>query len=165
MPAWLDAIVFFLTIFFMLVGLFGSLIPLFPGLVIIWLAALIYGIVVGFKTLGIVIFILITLLMLVGGVVDNIMMGVGARLGKAGWWSIIIALISGIVVTLVFPPFGGLIAAPLAVYLAEVIRQRDWRKAFKSLGGLTAGWSLSFLVRFGIGVVMIVLWGIWAWLR
>jgi len=149
----------------MLVGLFGSLIPFFPGLVIIWLAALIYGIVVGFKTLGIVLFIFITVLMLVGGVVDNIMMGIGARLGKAAWWSIIIALIAGVVGTLVFPPFGGLIAAPLAVYLAELIRQRNWRNALGSFGGLTAGWSLSLLVRFGIGVVMILLWAVWAWFR
>ncbi len=49
----------------MMVGLFLSIIPFFPGITVIWLAALIYGIVTGFNTLGIVLFVLITIGMLI----------------------------------------------------------------------------------------------------
>jgi uncharacterized protein YqgC (DUF456 family) len=51
----------------MIISLFGLLIPIYPGLTVIWAASLVYGILVGFKALGWVawlIFIVITLLML-----------------------------------------------------------------------------------------------------
>jgi hypothetical protein len=162
MPFWLDVSIFGVTIFIMLVGLFGTLVPFFPGIVVIWLASLGYGLLTGFKTLGIIMFILITLLMVAGITVDNVLMGLGARRGGAAWSSTIIGLVAGIVGTVIWPPFGGLIAAPLFVYLFELLRLRDWRSAFKAAFGLTAGWGLSFLARFGIGGVMVALWLVWA---
>jgi hypothetical protein len=149
----------------MLLGLFGLVVPLFPGIVVIWLAALGYGIVVGFNTLGIILFLVITILMLVGTTVDNVLMGVGARQGGASWLSLGAAVVAGIAGTLLFPPIGGLIATPLAVLLVEFLRSRDWRKTWIAVRGLAVGWGLSFVARFLIGVVMILLWGIWAWLK
>ncbi len=148
----------------MLVGLFGLIIPVFPGIVIMWLAALGYGVANGFSTAGIVIFVVLTLLMIGGTLVDNVLMGVGARKGGASWLTIGVALVAGVVGTFIFPPIGGLIAAPAAVLLLEFNRVRDWQKAWDALRGLAAGWGLSFLARFGIGAVMMVLWWIWVWL-
>jgi hypothetical protein len=163
MPAWLHVSIFALTLIFMLVGLFGLIVPVFPGTVIMWLAALGYGIVAGFDTAGIILFVLITLLMLTGTVVDNLFMGAGARKGGASWGTILLALLAGVIGTFAFPPVGGLIAAPLAVLLLEYSRSRDWQKAWLALRGLAAGWGLSFVARFGIGLLMLVLWLIWAW--
>jgi len=161
---WLNISIFGLTQIFMLVGLFGLIIPVFPGIVIMWLAALGYGIASSFSTAGIVIFVLLTLLMIAGTLVDNVLMGVGARKGGASWLTIGVALAAGVIGTLIFPPFGGIIAAPAAVLLLEFNRVRDWHKAWDALRGLAAGWGLSFVFRFGIGVVMMILWWIWAWL-
>jgi uncharacterized protein YqgC (DUF456 family) len=165
MPSWINLSVVGITIFAMLVGLFGLVVPLFPGIVVIWLAALGYGIVAGFHTVGIVLFIIITLFMLAGVTVDNVLMGVGARQGGASWLSLGAALVAGIAGTLLFPPVGGLIATPVAVLLIEFLRSRDWRKTWIAVRGLAVGWGLSFIVRFLIGVVMIVVWGIWVWLN
>jgi uncharacterized protein YqgC (DUF456 family) len=162
LPAWLNVSVFGLTLFVMLVGLFGLIIPIFPGVIVIWLAALGYGIVTGFGTLGWVIFAILTVLMLVGVTVDNLLMGAGARRGGASWGSILVGLLAGVVGTFVFPPVGGLIAAPAAVLLLEYLRGRDWDRAWQATRGLALGWGLSFLVRFGIGAVMIGAWLIWA---
>jgi uncharacterized protein YqgC (DUF456 family) len=162
LPAWLDISIFGLTLLVMLVGLFGMIIPIFPGVIVIWLAALGYGIVSGFGTLGWVIFAILTVLMLVGVTVDNLLMGAGARRGGASWGSILIGLLAGVVGTFVFPPLGGLIAAPAAVLLLEYLRGRDWDRAWQATRGLALGWGLSFLVRFGIGAVMIGAWLIWA---
>ena len=131
----------------------------------IWLAALGYGAVTGFNTSGILIFALITLLMLAGQVADNITTGVGARQGGASWLALGAALVAGIAGTLLLPPLGGLAGAPLAVLLVEYIRTRDWRKTWVALRGMAVGWGLSFVIRFVIGLGMIILWGIWAWLR
>jgi hypothetical protein len=165
MPEWLNASVVGLTFIVMLVGLFGLLVPFFPGIIVIWLAALGYGITSGFTTLGIVLFVLITLLMIAGSVVDNILMGAGARKGGASWISLGVALVAGIAGTLLWPPVGGLIAAPAAVLLVEYVRARDWKKAFVAMRGMAAGWLLSLGARFLIGLVMVAFWGIWVYFR
>jgi hypothetical protein len=163
-PLWLETTVIVLTVLTMLVGLFGLIIPIFPGNVVMWLAALVYGLVFGFGRLGAIIFAIITLLMLVAVVADNVLMGAKAREKGADWGSIVLALIAGVVGTMIFPPIGGLIAAPLALYLAELQRRRDAEEAMNVVKALLTGWGLAFIVRFGIGVVMFGLWGIWAYL-
>jgi uncharacterized protein len=165
MEPWLDASIFGLTLIVMLIGLVGLVVPLFPGVVVIWLGALGYGLLTSFGIVGTIFFILITLLMLAGVTVDNVLMGVGARRGGASWWSIILALVAGIAGTLLAPPIGGLIAAPLTVFLVEYLRVGDWSKVFIAVRGLATGWGLSILVRIGIGLAMVFSWGLWVWLR
>ena len=165
MSAWLDVGIFGLTLFFILVGLVGLIIPIFPGIVVIWLATLAYGIVVGFNLLGIIIFVVLTLLMIAGTTADNFLMAAGSRKGGASWWTIAAGLLAGTIGTIVFPPFGGLIAAPLVILLIEFLRVREFNQAWRATGGLVAGWGLSFFVRLGIGVLMLVLWLVWAFVK
>lgn len=163
MPEWLNTSIIFLTQLILLVGLFGLIVPIFPGLVIMWLATLVYGIITGFRTLGIVLFIIITLLMIAGSIADNLMMGAGARKGGASWLAVGVAILAGVVGTIIWPPIGGLIAAPLGIFLLELVRYREFKKAWSAFLGLATGWGLSFFVRFGIGVMMILLWWLWVW--
>ena len=141
------------------------IVPIFPGITVIWLAALIYGFVTGFDTLGIVLMVLITSGMIAGISADNVLMGAGARQGGASWLTIIVALIAGIVGTVLLPPIGGFIAIPIAIFLLELIRVREWHGAWRATRGLALGWGLSFLVRFGIGLVMIAVWLVWVFAR
>ena len=145
----------------MLVGLFGALVPFFPGLLIIWLAVLGYGLISGFGTLGIILFILITLLLVAGMFVDNLLSGYGAFKGGASWVSIGVALMAFAAGTIFFPPLGGLIAAPLVVLLVEFLRKKNLHQAWQAVRGLAAGWGVSYAVRFGIGIVMILFWWLW----
>ena len=146
----------------MLVGLFGLLVPLFPGLVVIWVAALIYGLITGIHGVIWVFFIFITILMLFGNVIDNILMGAGAKQTGASWLSIGVALVAGVAGTLLFPPIGGIIAALIGVFLVEWIRVRELKKAAESLWGMVQGFGWSFFVRFIIGAIMIAWWVAWA---
>jgi len=163
MPAWLDISIFALAQVMMLVGLFGLLIPVFPGLLIMWIAALGYGFAMGFDILGIVIMVLITLLAIIASLIDNIFMGAGARKMGASWGTIVLAIIAGVVGTLVFPPFGGFIAAPIAVLLLEYYHKRDFKLAWQALIGLVTGLGLSFAARFAAGVIIMMLWWFWVW--
>jgi len=163
LPAWLESIIFGMTILIMLVGLFGLIIPIFPGNVVIWVAALIFGLITGFGTLGGWMFVVLTVLMLAAVLADNVLMGAKARAGGAAWSSIILALLAGVVGTFVFPPIGGLIAAPLVLFLMEFSRLRDSERATRVVRELIFGWGLAFVVRFGIGLVMIGLWAIWVY--
>ena len=163
MAEWLQTAIFGVTLVVMLVGLFGLIVPIFPGIMVIWLAALGFGVVKGFGTLGIWMFIVITLLAAAGMVVDNVFMSAGARQGGAAWSTIALGVLAGIVGTILLPPIGGLILAPLTIFLIEWRKQADWRKALQSIRGLAVGWGLAFVARFGIGVLMIICWILWEW--
>ena len=164
MPAWLQISIEVLTLTFMLFGLAGLVIPVVPGLVIIWVAALGYGIASGFGTLGWIMFIIMTLLMIGGSVIDNVLMGTQARQSGASWVSIAAALVFGLAGNFVLPVIGGLIAALLALFIAEWIRRKNWRESLKSVGGMAWGCGWAVVVRFIMGTAMIGLWMIWAWL-
>ena len=162
MPEWLNIGFFGLTLFFMLVGLFGLLVPFFPGVELIWVTALVYGLVNGFGTLGGWMFALITLVGVTATVSDNILMMAGARQKGAAWKSLLLGLLGGMVGTVLIPPWGGLIGAPLAVFLFEYYRLRDWKQAWTALRGLAVGWLTGVAVRFLLAAAMIGLWLIWS---
>jgi len=146
----------------MLFGLAGLIFPILPGLLIIWVAALVYGLAQGFSWGSGAIFAVMTVLMLVGSVIDNVIMGASARQQGASWIAIAIATVLGIAGSVVFPPFGGLIAALLGIFGYEFVRLKDWRKALESTKGMAIGCGWSTLVRAGIGALMIGLWIAWA---
>lgn len=146
----------------MLVGQFGLLIVVVPGLVIIWAAGLVYGLVVGFTTSGWIIFGVMTILMVGGSVADNFIMGANARQKGASWWSIVAALVGAIIGTILLPPIGGLILAMLALFVSEYFRIKDLRKALESTGGMAMGCGWAVVLRMAIGAVMIILWLLWA---
>ncbi len=161
---WLHLSLKIATLVVMLVGLLGLVVPIFPGIVVIWLAALGYGLAAGFGTTGTWVFAVLTLLMLAGVTVDNVLTARGAHQGGAKWYSIAAALVAGVAGTYFFPPLGGLIAAPLVLFGAEYLRQRNAHTAWKATRGYLWGCGWAFIVRFGLGVVMIGLWALfWAW--
>jgi uncharacterized protein YqgC (DUF456 family) len=159
---YLDAIIRAVALTVMLVGL--VVLPLLPGLVIIWVAALGFGLVVGFNTIGWIIFVILTILMLAGSIVDNILMGTQAHKEGAPWWAILLAMLAAFLGTFLIPIpiIGGILAAVLTLFGIEWYRRKDWKKALLSLKGMLIGWGWAFGIRFIIGLVMIGLWLIWA---
>src|SRR5512132_3086170 len=105
----------------MLFGLLGLIIPVLPGLVIIWVPALVYGLVTGFNWVSAILFGIMTLLMILGNLVDNFIMGARARVQGASWLAIGVALAAGVLGSIIFPPFGGLIAALLGLFAVEML--------------------------------------------
>lgn len=153
---------------FMLVGLFGMIIPIFPGILVIWLSAVFYAVLEALAgKMDIwdwILFALITVLMIIGSLVDNVIMAAKLRETGTPWISIAIGFVAAIVASIFLTPFAALIATPLALYLAEFYRLRDGREALASTRAWLSGFSWSLLAMFGIGVVMISLWFLWAWI-
>ncbi len=162
MPAWLSATVLSITLLVMAVGLVGLIVPIFPGITVIWLAVLGYGLVTGFTSLGWVVLAIDTVLMVIGVTIDNVLMNAKAHKEGAAWSSLALGMVGGVLGTIFFPPIGGILAAPLVVLLLETYRQHDINKALLTLRGLLIGWGASFVVRFFIGLAMIGLWLVWA---
>ncbi len=161
MPNWLNIPLQILTYLIMVVGLFGMVIPIYPGVVIIWAAALLHGLLTGFSTLEMWVIVLLTVLAVAGSLVDNALMGGKARQAGAKWLSIGLALAGGLLGTFLLPPLGGIIAAPLILFGAEFLRKNDHRQAWRVTVSLLSGWGLAFAARFGIGLLMIIIWTLW----
>jgi uncharacterized protein YqgC (DUF456 family) len=165
---WLQIVIETFTLFFLLAGLAGLLIPVFPGLTIMWLSTLFYAIVQVIQKnmtwVDWLLFTLITLLMIGGNIIDNIIIAKHVRDKNVPWSSIIWAFAAGVVLSLFFTPIVGIIASPVALFLAEWHRLKDKQTAFANTKAWMTGWGWSVAARIGIGVVMIVFWGLWAWL-
>ena len=150
------------TALILLIGAVTLVIPVLPGLVVIWAGALFYGIVTGFHPAGVIIFIILTLIMLAGTVIDYWVMGASVRQSGTSWLAMGLALLAGILGMIFLPPIGGLVGALLVLFLVELIRLKDWRKALISARGMIFGLGWSTLSRIGFGLVMIILWILWA---
>jgi len=151
----------------LLIGLAGLIIPVFPGLVIMWLGTLVYALIqnASDKMTGWdwFLFGLITILMAGGSILDNIIIARKMRDQFIPWSSILFGFGAGIVVSIFFTPLIGLAAAPLGLFLAELRRLKDRDKALESAKAYMIGWGWAFGARFIIGVIMIGSWMIWAW--
>ena len=167
-PALFQFIAHTLTLFFLLVGLFGLIIPVFPGLTVMWLSTLVFAIVQSASGLmpwyDWLLFAIITLLMIGGNIVDNIIIASKMRGHEIPWKTILLCYTIGILVSLFFTPLAGLVASPLSLLGLEYLRFRDKKLAFESAKVFMIGWGAAFAARFGIGILMVIFWMLWAWL-
>jgi len=172
MPTWLQLALQValetLTLFVLLVGLLGLIVPVFPGLVVMWLGTLVYALIQNSaqKMTGWdwSLFALITLLMIIGSIADNLIIAGRMRDKYIPWSSILLGFAAGIVASIFFTPLVGLVAAPLGLFLAELNRLKDRDAAIESAKTYMIGWGWAFGVRFMIGVAMIGSWMLWAWI-
>lgn len=172
MPEWLSLFLQValetLTLFALFIGLAGLIVPVFPGLTIMWLATLVYALFQNASEMMTswdwVAFAFITLLMIVGNITDNLIIAAKMRNHFIPWSSILVAFGAGIVVSIFFTPLVGLFAAPLGLYLAELRRLKNRDYAIQSTKAYMIGWGWAFGVRFIIGITMIGTWMLWAWI-
>ncbi len=150
-------IVLGLTFVVMFIGLIGIVLPIFPGSILIFAAALGYAVLDGFQTVGWITLLVLGLLAAAGTSADLWATSMGARAGGASGWSILAGMVGGLVGLLVFSLPGSIVGALLGMILVEVLRVKDWRKALKSGGGWLMGWLLSVILELAIGLIMIAI--------
>jgi len=167
MPTWFQIALQTFTLFVLFVGLLGLIVPIFPGLTIMWLGTLLYALIqnsagnmTGWDWF---LFGLITLLMIVGNIADNLIIARKMRDKYIPWSSILFAFAASIIASIFFTPLIGLVAAPVGLFLAESRRLKNRDAAVDSTKAYMIGWGWAFGVRFLIGILMIGFWMLWAW--
>jgi len=145
-----------MTLLVMIVSLgLMLIIPVLPGQFIIWLAALVYGVMGGWESMGGGVFALLTVGMIAAAAIDFVAGWVGAQRGGASRKAIIIGLGVGLVGLIVFNAFGALVGVMLGLVGYEYSVDRDLRRAMKAGGGYLLGLLVSLIVRFLIAVGMV----------
>jgi hypothetical protein len=155
-----------ITLAVLLIAWAGLLIPVFPGLIIMWLATLMYALLQHaagrMAWVDWTLFALITLLAIAGGIVDNIIISRRLRGRSIPWRSILLAYLAGLVGSIFFTPIVGIAASPLALFAAESARLRNRKLGFQSARAYMIAWGWAFAAVFTIGAFMILLWVLWA---
>ena len=148
----------------MLIALMGSIIPIFPGPTVLWGLALVYGLLSSFDTRAYIIFGFISLFGFTGTIIDNIITAGSARVAGARWSSLILAIVAGFFSSLFFTPIIGILVSLLVLYVAEYMHHKDQQKAWEATKSMLFGWGWTSLARFGIGLIMVILWCVWAFI-
>jgi len=158
---------FAIAMMVMIIGLVGVILPVVPGLVLIWLGALGFAIAERFASIDPLTFALITIMIFIGVSADIWMTQLGARLGGASFRSQLMGVAGGIIGALLFLVFGGIsaglgaiIGSIAGVFGAEWVRFRDWGRAVRSGTGWLLGWIASTLLQLAVGglVIALFLW-------
>ncbi len=161
MAPWLALVIKIFLFLGTLFGLFGLIVPAFPGLTVMWVLMFAYGLIFGFDVVGAILFGLISLIAIAGMLADNVLMIGKARQGGAKWRSIFLASVAGFCGSILLTPIGGIALTLLALYLSEYADRRDKHESWEVTKEMALGWGWAFVVRFSLGVLMIILWGIW----
>jgi hypothetical protein len=145
----------------MLVGLVGVVAPVLPDAPLVWLAALGYGLLVGWGRFGPFLFGIITLLGAVALAAEIWGGSLGAKAGGASIWGILGGLLLGIIGLIFFSPIGGVAGLLLGTFVIEFIRLKDAREAARSMLGMGVGLGMSVVAKLGLVSMMIVAWLVW----
>lgn len=139
------------------VGLVGVLVPVLPGLALVWAAVLVWALVehdlTGWVVLGVV-----SLLLVAGTVVKYVVPG--RRLRRAGvpWQSTALGGALAVVGFFVVPIVGLPLGFVLGVYLAEWQRLGASAAAWSSTRHALAAAGWSMVIELAAGMAMAVVW-------
>lgn len=151
-----------LVLILMLIGLAGTLLPILPGILLMWAAAIGYGFVVGWTGTGIAVVVLVTLLTVAALVSGVVLPKRAADDSGASKRSQVAAAIGAIIGFFVIPIIGIVIGAIVGIALSEYLITKDWELTKQSTTAIAKGFGVSAIAQFMIGFSIMVLWAGWA---
>ncbi len=159
MTVW-DVLLLITTMLVMLFGLLGSLLPVIPGLPIIWGASLLYAILTGFEDITqsyLITFGLLTVFVLLMDYVAGIY---GAKRMGASRWGLVGA-VAGMIVGIIVGNLPGFILGPLIGAVAfELLIGRKFKEAMKAGFGTFLGFLAGTVMKLVLSFIMI---GVFLW--
>jgi len=153
----MNIVVLILCIILMLVGLAGTVVPVLPGIPIIWIGMLIYGWFSGWVAYGWVAMVVVGLLVILSVAVDQLASVVGAKkfgASRAGMIGSFIGAIFGLIV-LSLP--GLILGTFMGAMLFEMaFSKRNFRESMASGTGALVGFLAGSLFKFMLGAGFII---------
>jgi hypothetical protein len=148
----------------MFVGLIGSVLPLVPGPIFIWLGALLWAANDGFQAVGWPTLLFLGVLTILAWSSDLLLTTLFSRRGGASWKAILGAILGGFTGGILLggwiPILGTLIATVLGAIAGmvamEVIDKRDLRVALRATRGYMVGVLASSALEAVLAAVMIL---------
>jgi uncharacterized protein YqgC (DUF456 family) len=141
----------------MVVGLLGIVVPVLPGLLLVWLAVLLWALVesstTGWWVLGVV-----TVLYAVGLVLEFAIPGQRMRRAGVRTSTLVVAVVVAIILGIVIPFVGFLIGFPLGIYLVQRVRRETHGDAWNATVHALKAVGLNIVIELGAALLMIGVW-------
>ena len=142
----------------MLVGIVGVVVPVLPGLVLVWAAGLVWVWLDGGGPGRIVVGVLLTLLLVVGTVVKYALPARSASGAGAPRTTLLLGVAGAVVGLFVIPVVGVVVGGVGAVFVAELIRLQDAQTAWRSTWAVLRAVGIGILVELTAAVLMLGTW-------
>jgi len=147
----------------MLAGLVGVVLPVLPGLLVIWAAGLWWTIADGGGAVRWTVLGLLTGLLAIGTATKYVLPARSAAARGAPVGTLAAGAVGAIVGFFVIPVVGLLVGGIVGIYLAEYARLRDPGRAWTSTRAALVAIGVGLLVELTAGVLMFAVWllGVW----
>jgi uncharacterized protein YqgC (DUF456 family) len=147
------------------VGLIGSVLPLVPGPVLIWLGVFLWAWQDGFRAIGLPTLVVLAIVVVSSWVLDLAVTATVSRTAGASWRSVAAALALGLVGGALgsgIAPVGGsllgaLAGAVIGIVVVEYLVQRRWATALRSSGAYLVGCALAKAAEVALAVTMVAI--------
>jgi uncharacterized protein len=151
----MDWLLVVLTTAVMLLGMVGVIVPVLPGLLLVWLGASGLVLITASGPAGWAVVALLTLLFALGTAATIWLPAQRGRQHGVPFTSLLAAIVGAIVGFFIVPVLGLLIGAAVGLVVAEAARLRGWEPAWRSLKRVAAGYGIGVLIELAIGTLMI----------
>lgn len=139
------------------IGLAGILVPLLPGTLLVWAAIAVWAFVVG-TTASWVVLGVASAVLGAGVLIKYLWPAKRMRAADVSGWTMLAGAVLGIIGFFVIPVAGLIVGFVVGVYLAELARRRDQRRAWASTVHAVKGAALSVGVELAAGLLATGVW-------
>lgn len=145
------------TTILMLVGLFGIVIPILPGLLFVWSGVLVWAVAEG-SAVGWGILAAATVIAVAGAALQFLVPGQRMRHAGVATSTLLVAVAVGIMLGIAIPVVGFFVGFPLGIYVVQRVRRGGHVDARRTTGLALRAIGLNILIELVTAVLIIVLW-------
>jgi uncharacterized protein YqgC (DUF456 family) len=142
----------------MLVGLVGVVVPVLPGLALVWASGVLWAWLDGGGTARWAVVAFMTVLLVAGTAAKYVLPARHGSGAGAPRTTLLLGGLGAVVGFFAIPVVGFVIGGVAAVYLAELARLGDGRAAVRSTRAVLVGFGIGALLELVAGFAMVIVW-------
>lgn len=144
------------------VGIAGVILPILPGVWLIWAAAVVYGFLVGFDGWAWPALTSITALAAAGtAIIYYLPARKTGEVGMPRWGQLLVA-VAAVIGFFVIPIVGAIVGVIVATLFVALVVERDLGNAGSTAWAMLVAILKASAIQLAIALTMAVVWGLWA---
>lgn len=147
----------------MVIGIAGTVLPILPGLWLIWGAALVYGLFAGFGTVGWIAMALITTAAAAGTALTVYLPQRETAAIGIPLWGQVLALAAAVAGFFLIPVVGAPVGFAVGIFAAATFREQSLGAAVGATKSTLKAMLIASGLQLAAGIAMFAVWIAWVW--